>query len=453
MDSIHTAVKRMYEAFPYPHYALWLPIRWQEGYMGLSAVSKRLNNKTIPLLTKRPRQILIAGSGDMQPYVLRHLEPWFHRIHSVDLSQRSLSRARLRLGWRRHHTSFVASDIDVFLRRTPLQFDHIDSYGVLHHLSSPATTLRLMRQRLQADGTLRIMVYNERSRRWIHHLQRAFALLKIDPYRAEDRQQARQLLELLAKESPAYRERLTSMGVTSLRHNSRFVDTFLHRREARIPLQRWFALFAEVGLEPYALFDRYGELDDLKCPLTHMPTAQELERRAADGRFENNLEIFLRVKNPYHDAPTSPRAPSSSQSTPWSLFGRRYPLLWFDFPETHDTPILTRWKLWFAYLRHLRNATTGHLSPKWLTRQPLARLQRLARVGAIFRTQLPDKTWQDRVASPITSDMERPQLPPPTSIENDEIKQWIQSRSLRIAQDSPAFCKAVMNRLRAGEIY
>lgn len=452
MDAIRSAVKRMYEAFPYPHYALWLPIRWQEGYMGQSAVSDRLNNQSHPGWHKKPRNILIAGSGDMQPFVLRHLEPWFHRICCVDLSQRSLSRARLRLGWRQHHTSFVASDIDAFLRRSNQQFDHIDSYGVLHHLSTPSTTLRLMRQRLTPDGTLRIMVYNERSRRWIRHVQRAMDLLQIDPYKPEDRRQARELLEILARESPSYRRRLQAIGSNTLRHDSRLVDTFLHRREARIPIRRWFTMFAEAGLEPYALFDRYGELDDLPCPLTHMPSMKDLEARAADGRFENNLEIFLRIKNPYHPpSPTGSPLPES-KSAAVSLFFKPYPRSWFDYPETSTTPRHTRWQFWMAYLRHLRHPQNGTFAGRWLSQQPLARLQRLARLGAMFATQMPNDEWRQKIAAPMASEMETPHWPNPTHCDSEVISQWIQNRLYQVGKNTSTRNSAVLKRLQAGEV-
>ena len=42
VQSINQAVQGMYEAFPYPNYSLFVPLRWQEAYASGSLFALRL---------------------------------------------------------------------------------------------------------------------------------------------------------------------------------------------------------------------------------------------------------------------------------------------------------------------------------------------------------------------------------------------------------------------------
>src|SRR5690606_17931340 len=103
-----------------------------------------------------------------------------HRLLCVDLSAKSLRRARLRLTTDFRPTEFVRSDINDFLRQQAAvtgPFHHIDIYGVLHHLDNPSETIRLLGTHLSTNGTIRVMVYNTHARSWLHSLQQVMRLL------------------------------------------------------------------------------------------------------------------------------------------------------------------------------------------------------------------------------------------------------------------------------------
>jgi len=88
----------------------------------------------------------------------------------------------------------------------------------LHHLANPARVLGLLAQRLSAQGTMRIMVYNSAARHWIHHLQRLFALLKISPFHAADIKMARALLDQLSATKTTLSQKISQMGFGFLRN-------------------------------------------------------------------------------------------------------------------------------------------------------------------------------------------------------------------------------------------
>lgn len=402
-DAVTASVARLYEMFPYPRYPLLARPRWQDGYLASSLFAARLRARGAsrpsgPLGRREAVSVLLGGSGEILPYVVRKWEPWGSRVLSLDLSRASLQRARFRLGPLAPGSSFIHADLATWLARRAASgeapFDHVDAYGVLHHMPDPGQALRLVEANLAPGGTVRLMVYNSPARAWIHELQALLRMLRVSPFTPEDRAFARRFVNALGRNLPALGERLAQMGGEMLRSEARFVDAFLHTREARLPVERWRELVAGAGLEAYALFDRYAELDDLANPLWSMPDWQALAVRAADGRFENNLELFLAKPG---KAPPSVTA----RSHPRRLFLKPPPRAWFEYRETRAIDLATRWRIWHAFLR---GAPIDHLTGR-LTRPAL---QRLARLGAIVPMQLGSAPQRALAAAALCSAMEPP---------------------------------------------
>lgn len=454
---IISSVARLYTTFPYPRYPLLARPRWQDGYLSSSLFAARLRS-THTLASKQAQQnsavcdtqpesaapqILLGGAGEILPYIVRRWEPKQHHVVSVDLSRPSLMRARLRLGWVTPRTQFVQADLSAWLSQrqrqglAPLQ--HIDAYGVIHHMSDPGEALKLLAANLADGGSMRLMVYNSPARTWIHQLQSLLRIFRISPYSASDRQFARHLIQRLADHLPSLGQRLRQIGPSTLSNEARFVDTFLHPREAKVAITHWGSLLAAAGLEAYALFDRYAELDDLKNPLWHMPDWQDLSKRAADARFENNLEIFVAKSG---DSP-----PTANTPLPRRLLLKPPPLLWFNFNETRHIDHRTRWALWHAFLRHASIEPLQHR----LTRPAL---QRLARIGAILPSQLAERSIAAIAAARMSNEMEAPLWPRPSPREQNEalltIKTAIQERGL--ANHTRAFAAAQARLLRLARL-
>lgn len=410
-ETIVGAVRDLYERHPYPHYPLLARPRWREGYLAHSGLAGSLAADLLgigpPTVAPRPGervQILIGGSGEILPYVIRRWEPRRHHVVSLDLSRQSLTRARIRLASTLKSTDFVHDDLDRYLDRSAAgTFAHVDAYGVLHHMSDPGSTLVRLSRCLAPGGTLRLMVYNSEARRFITHLQRAFAMLGLDAATSANFADARLLLRRVAQDAPPLTERLARIGGPTLANDARFADLFLHPREARLTGRRWWTRFAEAGLTPLGLFDRYGELDDLPNPLWRVPTLAELEPRIADRRFENNFELFLAksggarqsAASPKHMLPLSLAMPLSG--------GPRH---WYSFDETSSLPYGQRVGLWRAH-----RAWTEHRTATWsakdYARLPDQALARLARLGAILPGQL-DAGARLIALAPIERVMEPP---------------------------------------------
>jgi SAM-dependent methyltransferase len=434
-------VRAQYEAFPYPAYGLFLPLRGQEAYASHSLFAARLLEQRgqTPAARRLPAPaVLLAGCGDVFPYLASFWEPRRHRLIAMDLSARSLRRARLRCLPRLRGLEWLRADLGDEEAPLPEGLAHVDCYGVLHHLARPAAALRRLGGLLAPGGTARIMVYNSEARGWIRHLQKAFALLGLDGAEAGDRDAALALLRTLAEASPALRSRLEPMRDV-LSHPARFIDTFFHAREARLGADYWYRAIADAGLAILGLYDRYGELDDLPNPLLEAPAEEALRERIADRRFENNLELFLaRADDGLSAGPGSDAAPgpAGARGLRGGIHGRvgahgrsdgpggapapvrlpaahslrAPPRAWWGYRETCKLP----WDLRLGAWAHFLANVSGRRAPAdaWAGRLPPRALQRLGRLGVILPDECGSAELKALLRSPLEAAMEPPDFPP-----------------------------------------
>ncbi len=410
-DTITDAVRWLYERHPYPHYPLLARPRWQEGYLASPAFAARLATDLVGVAPSDGATVLIAGGGEILPYVIRRLEPSTRRVISIDLSATSVRRAKLRIALAFGKAELRRGDINDYLAAgEPGQvFAHVDAYGVLHHLPNPSQTLKLLSQRLAPGGTGRLMVYNRPARDWIWQVQRLFSLLGYGLSDGEDLIAARSFLKCLGERLPSLGRRLAQIGPKTLANDARFADTFLHPREARLSLADWFDSVAAAGLTPFGLFDRYGELDDLPNPLWRMPTADELEERAADFRFENNLEFYVvKAKGGRAKAAGFGLGLGLGAETAPKVGASLPPKSWFTYNETRDMSAAMKWRLWRAHRRWTLTGKADDLS-KVIASLPVATAMRLARLGAVLPGQIRDEGLRAKLLAPLAEKMEAPE--------------------------------------------
>jgi len=395
--AINDALKRFYTRHPYPRYPLVGRPIWENGVMTAPFYARKIAHP----LEDLPKQskVLVMGCGEVLPYVL---SKWDQNsvFDFVDISKRSLARAKWRIGMGKERLKFHCTDIDSFLKAQPsYSYDHIDSIGVLHHLANPSDTLTQLVRVLKPGGTLRLMVYNSHARSWIRHFQKIFKLLGFSAFRKRDIEQStilvRSTLAILGRRDWAFALK------PIFKNPTRFADTFLNVREANLTIDWWMTRIAASGLEIISLLDRYGELDDLPNPAWHPPSLAELKERALDKRFENNLELILR----------KPGSPQNLDDTvgrlPFKMNRHiiRHPL-WFNFKETAGLSQKDRQFVTQGLITYL---TEGTVTPGLTTRLPLEAQQRLARLGAILPGMIEGKDHLASLTAPMAAIMEIPQ--------------------------------------------
>jgi len=251
------AVRQHYELYPYPHYPLLAAVRRCDTYaLNLIAQWARFNGTLPP---QAAMHILIAGCGSFAPYPFAVANP-DTPITALDLSQRSLRRARMHCLLHGHRTiTFQAGDLlDPAVADD--RFGLIDAYGVLHHLEDPLAGLKALEARLTRGGILRIMVYGRYARAEEESIRRAFRLLGVrDPATAQ---------RLIKRSKPGSRLRRFSESSDETSFRSGLADALLHPRVHTFRIDGLMELVRQTGLEPL-LFAHDGALAD---------TGREIER-------------------------------------------------------------------------------------------------------------------------------------------------------------------------------
>lgn len=417
---IQNEVRELYERFPFPQYPLYVPLRWREAYLSSAFFSASLCEYS-PLYTSSSSRVLIAGCGDTQPYIIRKFEPQQIYIDAIDLSMSNIKRASKRFLRVPNNLNLVHSEIDAYLSNRIECYDHVECYGVLHHLANPSRTLEGIYRSLKPGGTLRLMVYNSDSRTWIAECRKVLSLLGCSFDSEKDVKRAQKYLLHLADEIPILKERLTSLGCKALRKSSIFVDTFLHVREARLSIDYWFDAISCAGFLFKGLFDRSGELDDLNNPFQQVPLSEDLSLRASDRRFEHNLELF--VQKPFMDVDLHKKNTFPGIK---HLLLSRAPQLWFAYRETNEIPVFRRQQIWWHYLRRIYHRKYEPCD-SWIRFLSIQALQRLARLGVINSSLFQDASIRGVIDCPMADDMECPERVSEVSVGNSSIPSIVES--------------------------
>jgi SAM-dependent methyltransferase len=172
------AVRAFYESHPYP-----APLRDLDRHRELYLNPDRRRALSLllwPTKKQRPdREILVAGCGTSQAaaYALREPDA---RVTAIDVSETSLSHTRnlqQRYGLRNLDLHRLAIEQAGELGQT---FDQIVCTGVLHHLPDPDIGLRALRNVLDHNGAMQVMVYAAYGRAGIYMMQEYCRLIGVN---------------------------------------------------------------------------------------------------------------------------------------------------------------------------------------------------------------------------------------------------------------------------------
>lgn len=435
----------MYERFPYPNYPLFIPLRWQEAYASSSVFCQNIAGN--PNATQSPKSILIAGCGDVQPYILSKIEPRNQNIIAVDISERSLRRAQKRVMFCWNKPTLICEDLRAFLSTQPGQsFEHMECYGVLHHLSEPTKVLHEMARVLVPGGSCRMMVYNSAARSWMRSLSRAMRLLGFDYNNAQSLTEAKEFLEALKKTSAVFESRLGSLGPKTIKRSARLVDTFFHEREVNQGLEYWLNAIHKAKLVPKGLYDRYAELDDLPNPMYHFPNRQQLNERIADKRFENNFELYLSKPAAEQTSLTS----NKNSIKPLHLYTKDAPKAWFDYTETKSIPFWLRQRIWHMHIQ-MFYVDSQRLDYGLFDKLEKTSIQRLARIGAFGAHLITQDRLKDLMLRPMADSMEPPDPPSHSDSDMEQVTLLVRSVLKDKQQLDPRRIELILSRLRQAQ--
>jgi SAM-dependent methyltransferase len=280
-------VRDFYEKLPYPPPLTHLDDR--ESYKN-PARRRALYHRIWPRGRPGGRQeILIAGCGTSQAarYAMREPDA---RVTAIDISETSLRHtADLKRQYSLENLELHPLALES-VRKLGRSFDLIVCTGVLHHLPDPDLGLCALRDVLNPQGAIHLMVYAAYGRAGIYMLQEYCRLLRIGTT-AQDLRDLGSLLEALPKDHPL--AQLLSRA-KDFREPAAIADALLHPRDRAYTVPELYAWLERCGVS----FGRWLEQAPYlpQCgALANTPHAERLcalpepEQHAAAELFRGTL--------------------------------------------------------------------------------------------------------------------------------------------------------------------
>ena len=236
-------VQAFYERYPYPRPVDNLDsylLRWREP--GRRRADFHLFWPDKPY--REDFTILVAGCGTSQ--AAKHALRWPRaRVVGIDFSAISVSRTEdLKRSYGLHNLEVHRLPIDRVCE-LGRKFDQIVCTGVLHHLDDPDAGLSALRDVLEPDGAMHLMVYAPYGRAGIYMLQDFCRRIGI---RAGD-EEIEPLIAALAALPPSHPLARMLHDTPDFRNEAALADALLNPRDRAYSVPQLFAFLGEARLE------------------------------------------------------------------------------------------------------------------------------------------------------------------------------------------------------------
>jgi SAM-dependent methyltransferase len=236
------AVREFYERLPYPR-----PIDSLERYQRLWQDAQRrradchLHWPAAPY--REDRSILVAGCGTSQ--AAKHAMRWPEaQVTGIDFSATSV-RCTEELKRKYNLNNLQLHQLPVErVSELGTNFDQIVCTGVLHHLADPDAGLAALRDVLNPDGAMHLMVYAPYGRTGIYMLQEFCRRVGI---RATD-DEIRDLITALGALPPGHPLQTLLRDAPDFRHEAALADALLHPQDRAYSVPELFGLLDANGL-------------------------------------------------------------------------------------------------------------------------------------------------------------------------------------------------------------
>lgn len=243
MEDVSTLVARQYEAFAYPAPFTDLTAQFAKGYHQIGDPSLYE-----PVLWPRgrpqgPLRILIAGCGTVQAACIAYTNR-SDEVVGLDLSDASLAHERF-LQERHGLTNLRLFKGDLLeVEGLGDNFDVIISTGVLHHLAEPAAGLSALREILEPNGVMILMLYGQTVRTGVYMLQEAFRRMGIE----QTPEGVAEVRRIIAELPSSHYAQHYIRAAAELEHDAAIVDTFLHPQDRAYTVLQVLDLVESCGL-------------------------------------------------------------------------------------------------------------------------------------------------------------------------------------------------------------
>jgi SAM-dependent methyltransferase len=240
-DDISRKVREQYEENPYPR---WVKVEISPKAKSISEVCTELNlnlhSKHMESITAPA--ILIAGCGTGQQSIGTACRFANCQVTAVDLSCASIAYAQRKtseLGLT--NIEYMQADI-LRLDQLDMEFDIIESSGVLHHMGVPMDGWRVLTGLLRPGGLMRIGLYSELARHHLAGVREEIASLSVGTSKSDIREFRRRISESHDEDHKQLTRWSDFFSLSEVR------DLVFHVREHRFTLPKIQECLGELGL-------------------------------------------------------------------------------------------------------------------------------------------------------------------------------------------------------------
>ncbi len=200
---------------------------------------------------KKNFRILIAGggTGDSSTFLGEQLKNTEAEIIYLDFSKASLEIAKKRAEIRGiKNIKFIHESILNIPNLGLGKFDYINCSGVLHHLESPTTGLKILKDSLNERGGMEIMIYAKYGRTGVYQVQELMRMINHDvTNRAEEVMNGKIVVNSLPTTN--WYVRGQDLLADHIHHGDiGLYDMFLHKQDRAYSIPEMYDFIHEAGL-------------------------------------------------------------------------------------------------------------------------------------------------------------------------------------------------------------
>ena len=286
-DDVSLKVKEQYEENPYPRWVkLGIPVKAKSIATFCDESNFQLHSKNIKNVTSP--FILIAGCGTGQHSIGTASRFSNCHVTAVDLSLASLAYAK------RKSNELCFTNIDylqadiLHLHQMDMEFDIIESMGVLHHMDEPMAGWRVLVDLLKPCGLMNIGLYSELARRHIVEIRNQISAMNMGISEDEIRKFRQSLSESHNKNHQRLIQSSDFFSLSTIR------DLIFHVQEHRFTLPQIKNCLDELGLkfcgfENVDIISKFIEFHGNEADIYDLEMWHQLEERSPrsfDGMYQ-----------------------------------------------------------------------------------------------------------------------------------------------------------------------
>src|SRR5271170_4710294 len=274
--SVAEEVRAFYEGYPYPP-----PIDSLEKYRLWRDPQKRRAEYHLLWPSRsyaEDQAILVAGCGTSQ--AAKHAMRWpAARVMGIDFSETSV-RCTEELKRKYQLDNLQVRQLPIErARELGTSFDQIICTGVLHHLADPDAGLNALRDLLQPDGAINIMLYAPYGRTGVYMLQEFCKQIGVSATDVE----IRDLIDALKELPPGHPLQSLLRETPDFRNEAALADALLHPCDRAYSVPQVFDFLDRGGLR-FGRWVRQAAYSPRYGVMAQLPQTSRIERLALEDQ-------------------------------------------------------------------------------------------------------------------------------------------------------------------------